>query len=85
MYTHRTNSNVSRMFNQRLRIIFICFVWFFFLEDFLLPREEARRLFRAYNHVWDLKIDENRVDKVFDACARNGRVVINDALKQLAN
>jgi hypothetical protein len=57
----------------------------FFSEEFLLPQEEARRLFRAYNHVWDLKINENRVQQVFDACSRNGRVVISDALKQLAN
>jgi hypothetical protein len=59
-------------------------IHFFLSEEFVLPREEARRLFRAYNHVWDLKIDENRVQQVFDACARNGRVVIDEALKQLA-
>jgi len=47
--------------------------------------EEARRLFRAYNHVWDLKIDEFKVQKVFENCSRNGRVLISDALKQLAN
>ncbi len=56
-----------------------------FSEDFVLPREEARRLFRAYNHVWDLKIDENKVQRAIEACSRNGHVVINDALKQLAN
>jgi len=63
---------------------FISFV-FLFSEEFVLPREEARRLFRAYIHVWDLKIDDNKVQRVFDACSRNGHVVISDALKQLAN
>jgi len=58
---------------------------FFFSEEFVLPREEARRLFRAYNHVWDLKLDENKLQKVFDGCSRNGHVLISDALKQLAN
>lgn len=58
---------------------------FLFAEDFVLPREEARRLFRAYNHIWDLKIDENRIQRTFDGCSRNGHIVINDALKQLAN
>ena len=57
---------------------------FFFVEEFVLPREETRSWFRAYNHVWDLKIDENRADRIFDACSRNGHVVIDDALKQLA-
>jgi hypothetical protein len=61
---------------------FICFL---FSEDFALPREEARRLFRAYNHVWDLKIHDNRIQQVFDGCTRNGHVMISDALKQLAN
>jgi hypothetical protein len=55
-----------------------------FVEEFVLPREETRRLFRAYNHVWDLKIDENRAQRVFEGCTRNGHVVIDDALKQLA-
>lgn len=54
-------------------------------QDFVLPMEEARRLFRAYNHVWDLKIDEFKVQKIFENCSRNGRVLISDALKQLAN
>ena len=49
-----------------------------------MPREEARRLFRAYNHVWNLELDESRMQRVFDACSRNGQVVIDDALKQLA-
>lgn len=57
---------------------------FLFVEEFVLPREEARRLFRAYNHVWDLKIDDNRAQRVFEACTRNGHVVVDDALKQLA-
>ncbi len=57
---------------------------FFFLEDFVLPREEARRVFRAYNHVWDLKIDEDRLQRVLDACARNGNTSIDDALKLFA-
>ncbi|CAF5144512.1 unnamed protein product, partial [Rotaria magnacalcarata] len=52
--------------------------------DFVLPREEARRLFRAYNHIWDMKIDEGRMQKVFEGCSRNGHVVIDEALKQLA-
>ncbi|CAF1276812.1 unnamed protein product [Rotaria magnacalcarata] len=53
-------------------------------QDFVLPREEARRLFRAYNHIWDMKIDEGRMQKVFEGCSRNGHVVIDEALKQLA-
>lgn len=57
---------------------------FLFLEDFLLPREEARRLFRAYNQVWDLQIDENRMQRAFDAHSRNGFVIINETLKELA-
>ena len=50
----------------------------------MLPREEARRLFRAYNHVWDLKIDEDRLQRVLDACGRNGNTGIDDALKLFA-
>ncbi len=57
---------------------------FVFLEDFVLPREEARRLFRAYNHVWDLKIDEDKLQRVLDACGRNGNTGIDDALKLFA-
>ncbi|CAF3754730.1 unnamed protein product [Rotaria sp. Silwood1] len=53
-------------------------------QEFVLPREEARRLFRAYNHIWDLKIDEYTIQKVFEGCSRNGHVVIDEALKQLA-
>ena len=57
---------------------------FVLIEDFLLPREEARRLFRAYNQVWDLQIDENKVQRAFDMYSRNGNVVINEVLKELA-
>jgi Ca2+-binding EF-hand superfamily protein len=57
---------------------------FFCLEYFVLPREEARRLFRAYNHIWDLKIDENKLQRVLDSCARNGNTAIDEALKLLA-
>lgn len=57
---------------------------FVLIEDFLLPREEARRLFRAYNQVWDLQIDENKIQRAFDMYSRNGHVVINDVLKELA-
>ncbi|CAF2421699.1 unnamed protein product [Rotaria sp. Silwood2] len=53
-------------------------------HDFLLPREEARRLFRAYNQVWDLKIEEDKLQRVLDACARSGNTSIDDALKLLA-
>ena len=53
-------------------------------EQFVLPREEARRLFRAYNHIWDLKIDESRLQQVLEACSRNGHIVVDDVLKQLA-
>jgi len=70
----------------------VCFQeWFeiiffssFYLEDFVLPREETRRLFRAYNQVWDLKIDEDKLQRVLDACARNGNTSIDDALKLFA-
>jgi hypothetical protein len=50
----------------------------------VLPREEARRLFRAYNHVWDLQIEEDKLQRVLDACARNANTGIDDALKLLA-
>ncbi|CAF4246920.1 unnamed protein product, partial [Rotaria magnacalcarata] len=30
-------------------------------HDFQLPRDEACRLFRAYNQAWDLKIDDDRI------------------------
>jgi len=53
-------------------------------QEFVLPREEARRLFRAYNHVWNLELQENQMQRVFDMCSRNGHVVVDDALKQLA-
>ncbi|CAF0832311.1 unnamed protein product [Rotaria sp. Silwood1] len=53
-------------------------------HDFLLPREEARRLFRAYNQIWDLKIEDNKLQRVLDACARGGNTAIDDALKLLA-
>ena len=49
-----------------------------------MSREEARRLFRAYNQVWDLQLDENRVQRAFDTYSRNGYVVINEVLKELA-
>lgn len=55
-----------------------------FVEDFVLPREEARRLFRAYNQTWDLKIEEDRLQRVLDACARNGNTGVDDALKIFA-
>jgi hypothetical protein len=55
-----------------------------FSEDFVLPREEARRLFRANNQVWDLRITEDKLQRVLDACARNANVGIDDALKLLA-
>jgi hypothetical protein len=60
------------------------FISSFFAEDYLMPREEARRLFRAYNQVWDLQIDENKVQRTFDMYSRNGLVVINEVLKELA-
>lgn len=53
--------------------------------EFLLPREEARRLFRAYIQIWDLQIEENKLQRVLDACARNGNTAIDDALKLLAH
>jgi hypothetical protein len=57
----------------------------YFQDDFLLPNEEARRLFHAYNNVWDLKIDDNQLQRVVDSCTRNGHTVIDDALKTLAS
>lgn len=85
MYSHRKNSNVSRNFDKNRREKKkISFVHSFFLEEFVLPREEARRLFRAYNHVWNLELEENRMQRAFDMCSRNGHVVVDDALKQLA-
>ena len=58
--------------------------FFTLVEEFVLPREEARQLFRSYNHVWNLQIDEHQIQRVCDSCARNGLVRIDDALKQLA-
>lgn len=57
---------------------------FWLVEDFVLPRDEARRLFRAYNQVLDLRIEEEKLQRVFDACARNGNTSIDEALKLLA-
>ncbi|CAF0956004.1 unnamed protein product [Adineta steineri] len=54
------------------------------MQDYLLPREEARRLLQAYNQVWDLQINENKILRAFDAYSRNGYVVINEVLKELA-
>jgi len=67
-----------------IQLFEICELYIFFVEDFVLPREEARRLFRAYNHVWDLKIDDDRLQRVLDACVRNGNTGIDDALKLFA-
>ncbi|UJR27822.1 hypothetical protein I4U23_009090 [Adineta vaga] len=53
-------------------------------QDFVLPREEARRHFRAYNHVWDLKIEEDKLQRVLESCGRNANVGVDDALKLLA-
>ncbi|CAF3473955.1 unnamed protein product [Rotaria socialis] len=53
-------------------------------HDFQLPRDEARRLFRAYNQVWDLKIDDDKIQIVLNACARGGNTAVDDALKLLA-
>ncbi|CAF5201103.1 unnamed protein product, partial [Rotaria magnacalcarata] len=52
--------------------------------DFQLPRDEACRLFRAYNQAWDLKIDDDRIQIVLNACARGGNTSVDDALKLLA-
>ena len=82
MYTQRADSNVMRMY-QKCENTWVEFD-FVLIEDFLLPREEARRLFRAYNQVWDLQIDENKVQRAFDMYSRNGNVVINEVLKELA-
>ncbi len=85
MYGHRTSTNRERMCDTMIWNLWIIFCFCFFLvEDFVLPREEARRLFRAYNHVWDLKIDDDRLQRVLDACARNGNIEIDDALKLFA-
>lgn len=76
-YKSRTYENlIKRRIYQILVLLFS--------EDFVLPREEARRLFRAYNHVWDLRLDEDRLQRVFDFCARNGNIGIDDALKLFA-
>ena len=83
MYSHRTSSNKERAFRTRL-FRQIERSSFAISEDFVLPREEARRLFRAYNHVWDLKIEEGKLLRVLDACARNGNTAVDDALKLLA-
>jgi hypothetical protein len=74
MYGHRTSTNRERMFS---RMIWNYIFSSFYLEDFVLPREETRRLFRAYNQVWDLKIDEDKLQRVLDACARNGNTSID--------
>lgn len=55
-----------------------------FVEDFVLPREEARRHFRAYNHVWNLNIEEDKLQRVLEACGRNANVGVDDALRLLA-
>jgi hypothetical protein len=82
MYNHRTSTNRERMFNKTNGNFSI--FSFRFLEDFVLPREEARRHFRAYNQVWDLQISEDKLQRVLDSCARNANTAIDDALRLLA-
>ncbi|CAF0823317.1 unnamed protein product [Adineta ricciae] len=53
-------------------------------QDFVLPREEARRHFRAYNQVWNLNIEEDKLQRVLEACGRNANVGVDDALRLLA-
>ena len=81
MYSHRVNSNLSRTYERGSIIVEPTFT---LVEEFVLPREEARQLFRSYNHVWNLQIDEHQIQRACDSCARNGLVRIDDALKQLA-
>ena len=50
----------------------------------MLPREEARRHFRAYNQVWNLNIEEDKLQRVLEACGRNANVGVDDALRLLA-
>jgi hypothetical protein len=82
MYSHRTSTNKDRMY-KIIRINNERYIYLF-VENFVLPREEARRLFRAYNHVWDLKMDEDKLQRVLDACARNGNTAVDEALKLFA-
>jgi hypothetical protein len=82
MYSHRTSTNKDRMY-KIIRINNERYIYLF-VENFVLPREEARRLFRAYNHVWDLKMDEDKLQRVLDACARNGNIAVDEALKLFA-
>ncbi|CAF0897666.1 unnamed protein product [Adineta steineri] len=53
-------------------------------QEYVLPRQEALRHFRAYNHVYDLKIEEDKLQRVLDSCARNANISIDDSLKQFA-
>ena len=83
MYDHRTSTDKERRRSPCDRSVSISNV-FFCADEFVLPREEARRLFRAYNHVWDLAIDEDKLQRTLDACARNGNTSIDEALQLLA-
>ncbi|CAF1569179.1 unnamed protein product, partial [Didymodactylos carnosus] len=51
--------------------------------DFLLPKEEARRLIMAYNVVNELNLEDSEVNNAIQSCTRAGHVVIDDLLKVL--
>jgi hypothetical protein len=69
---------------HRITIIDCMNTYLLLVEEFTLPREEARRLIRAYSNVWDLQIDNNKIQSVFDSCSRNSHVLVDDVLKRLA-
>ena len=48
------------------------------------PAKKHDDFFVLNNHVWDLQIDEDRLQRVLDACGRNGNTGIDDALKLFA-
>lgn len=52
--------------------------------DFVLPKEEARRLITAYNTVYELNIPEQVIEEGLSRCSLKGNVVIDDLLKVLS-
>ena len=56
----------------------------YFLAEFTLPKEEARRLITSYNQVYELKIPNEIIELGLTRCTLKGDVIIDDLLKVLA-
>jgi hypothetical protein len=52
--------------------------------EFVLPRDEAKRLISAYNTVYELNIPEQVIDDGLSRSTLKGNIVIDNLLKVLS-